>query len=166
MTNLKDIEMLFREHYAQMCRLAVAYLHDDDIARDIVHDVFASLADVLPRVPVTQAYLMRAVKNRCINEIRNTGVHQRVHRLYLIETLGYDADEWPDEATVAAIHFIIRTELTPACRRVMELRFGDGLKFSEIAETMGISQNAVFKHLRHAIVVIREKIKRNESSVQ
>lgn len=163
MTNLKDIEKLFKEHYAPMCRLAVAYLHDDELARDIVHDVFASLSDLSPRIPVTAAYLMRAVKNRCVNEIRDAGVHQRVHRLYLVETDAYDADDWPDEATVALIRAIIRSELSPACRRVMELRFDDGLKFSEIAETLGISQNAVFKHLRHAIVVIREKIKQNES---
>lgn len=45
MTNRNDIEQLFKAHYAEMRRLAVALLHDDDLSRDIVHDVFATLLD-------------------------------------------------------------------------------------------------------------------------
>ena len=45
MTDRNDIEQLFKAHYTQMFRLAVALLHDDDLARDIVHDVFLSLLD-------------------------------------------------------------------------------------------------------------------------
>ncbi len=43
MTNRNDIEKLFKAHYQQMYRLAKALLQDDDLARDIVHDVFESL---------------------------------------------------------------------------------------------------------------------------
>ena len=44
MTNRNDeIERLFKTHYARMHRLGVAILHDSDVARDVVHDVFASL---------------------------------------------------------------------------------------------------------------------------
>ena len=41
MTHRPDIEKLFKKYYAQMHRQAAMLLHDDDLARDIVHDVFA-----------------------------------------------------------------------------------------------------------------------------
>ena len=43
MTTKDDIERLFRTHYAAMYRLAMLILRDDDVARDIVHDVFERL---------------------------------------------------------------------------------------------------------------------------
>lgn len=45
MTERNDIEQLFKAHYPQMHHLAMALLHDADLARDIVHDVFVSLLD-------------------------------------------------------------------------------------------------------------------------
>ena len=38
-----DIERLFRSHYAAMYRLAMLILRDEDVARDIVYDVFEAL---------------------------------------------------------------------------------------------------------------------------
>ena len=64
MTNGNDIEQLFKAHYAQMYRLAKALLHDDDLARDIVHDVFASLLDGHTSLHVSGGYLSNAVRNR------------------------------------------------------------------------------------------------------
>ena len=43
MTTKDDIERLFRTHYAAMYRLSMMILRDDDVARDIVHDVFEAL---------------------------------------------------------------------------------------------------------------------------
>ena len=43
MTTKDDIEQLFRSHYAAIYRLAMLILREDDVARDIVHDVFEAL---------------------------------------------------------------------------------------------------------------------------
>ncbi|MDE5723305.1 MAG: hypothetical protein K2H99_03870 [Paramuribaculum sp.] len=84
MTNSNDIELLFKTHYAQMYRLAVTLLHDDDLARDIVHDVFASLLDRSPDLIVTGGYLLKAVRNRCLNHIRDCEIHQRIANRYFL----------------------------------------------------------------------------------
>lgn len=39
MTPKDDIELLFRTHYAAMHRTAMLMLRDEDVARDIVHDL-------------------------------------------------------------------------------------------------------------------------------
>ena len=162
MTNrYHHIEQLFKAHYAQMHRLAVALLHNDDLARDTVHDVFASMLDsrfdTLPSV----GYLMKGVRNRCLNVIRNSELRQRIANRYFIDIEEYESESWPDEDTISAIYGAIESDLTPQAKRVMELRFADGLKCAEVAKVMDISETAVYRHLRHALIIIRQKLNQN-----
>ena len=161
MTNKNDIEQLFRTHYEQMYRTAVILLHDDDLARDIVHDVIVALLDGTPNLPVTAGYLMRAVRNRSLNHIRDCEIHQRVANRYLVDSERYDTEDWPDEETISRVYSVIKSEISPQARRVMELRFTEGLSFAEIASAMGISGSAVYRHLSNGLTIIRQKIKEN-----
>ena len=161
MTNRNDIETLFKANYPQMRRLARALLHDDDSARDIVHDVFESLLNSKNQALFSTAYLLSSVRNRCLSQIRDKGIHDRILNLYFCEMEEYDAEKWPDDETIARIYQIIKSELTPQCRRIMELRFINGLSFANVAENLGISENAVYKHVRHALVIIRKKLNQN-----
>ncbi len=161
MTKINDIELLFKAHYAQMYRLAVVLLHDDDLARDIVHDVFASLLDGPSEFPISLAYLLKAVRNRCLNHIRNCGIHQRIANRYFLDEVAYDTESWPDEETIARIYSLISNDISPRARSVMKLRFSDGLPFARIATTMGISETAVYRHLGQALKKIRKKLNEN-----
>ena len=144
-----------------MYRLAVALLHDDDLARDIVHDVFVSLLDVTRDTLISEGYLLRAVRNRCLNHIRDCEIHQRIANRYFLENDEYESEEWPDEETIARIYNLIKSEISPQARRVMEFRFSEGLPFSHIAASMGISETAVYRHLSHALTIIRKKLNEN-----
>lgn len=161
MTDRKNIEQLFKAHYARMYRCAAALLHDGDLARDIVHDVFASLLDGGSGVTVSRGYLLAAVRNRTLNYIRDTDIHRRIAGLYFLDNEEYDAEEWPDEETISRIYTLISNDVSPQARRVMELRFSDGLPFSRIAATMGISETAVYRHMNNALTIIRKKLKAN-----
>ena len=116
MTNRNDIETLFKANYPQMRRLARALLHDDDSARDIVHDVFESLLNSKNQALFSTAYLLSSVRNRCLSQIRDKGIHDRILNLYFCEMEEYDAEKWPDDETIARIYQIIKSELTPQCR--------------------------------------------------
>lgn len=144
-----------------MYRLAVALLHDDDLARDIVHDVFVSLLDVTRDTLISGGYLLRAVRNGCLNYIRDCEIHQRIANRYFLENNEYDSEDWPDEETIAHIYSLIKSEISPQARRVIELRFSEGLPFTSISTTMGISETAVYRHLSHALTIIRKKLNEN-----
>lgn len=161
MNNRNYIERLFKANYERMYRLAVAILHNQDLAHDIVHDVFAALLDNQSDNMASEAYLLRAVRNRCLNYIRDCGIHQRVENRYFLENEEYDSEDWPDDETIARIYTLIRSDLTPQARRVMELRFSSGLQFAKIAVIMGISESAVYRHLSNALKTIKLKLKQN-----
>ncbi len=160
MTNYDDIGQLFRSHYAAMYRLAMLILRDDSAARDIVHDVFEALL-VSGMAKVSEAYLMKAVRNRCLKYIRSLSAQDRMKEIYSVDEAEIEDEDWPDDATIALIQASVANDLTEACRRVVNLRFYDGKSYQEIAENLSISKVAVYKHLRHAIDVLRQKFSEN-----
>ncbi len=149
-----------------MHRLAMLTLRDEDAARDIVHDVFASLLSAGP-ADVSAQYLLRAVRNRCLNYLRSLSSRQRFEELYIIEGCETAQEDSPldsgapDEDMLSLMRSTVETDLTDACRRVVRLRFTGGLSYKEIASELSISEVAVYKHLRRAIDVLRLKLSQN-----
>lgn len=133
MMNKNDIETLFKTHFLHLHRMAMAVLHDEDTARDIVHDVFSALLTKGTGASLPATYLFTAVRNRCLNHLRNKNARERIAQLYFLETEDYESEEWPDEATISRIYQIISDELPPQSRRAMELRYQQGLPFSSVA---------------------------------
>ncbi|MCM1448798.1 MAG: sigma-70 family RNA polymerase sigma factor [Clostridiales bacterium] len=160
MTTTNDIEKLFRTHYTAMYRLAMLILRDEDASRDIVHDVFESLLNT-GLTDVSDQYLLRAVRNRCLNHLRGLSTKERILEIYAIDEKEIADEEWPEDETIAKIHETVANDLTDACRRVVELRFTDCKSYKEITVELGISEVAVYKHLRHAIDVLRSKLSQN-----
>ena len=159
MTTMSDIEQLFRSNYQAMLTLAIRLLHDADAARDIVHDVFESvLSESLAMV--TPAYLLTGVRFACLKHLRSLSLRERFNNLYALDLDEIEDDEWPDPEDVARLNELIDDELTKQDRRVVRLRFNERLPYSEIAGQLGISEVAVYKHLRHAMNVLRQKFNR------
>ncbi len=156
-----DIEKLFKANYELLHHRAVALIHDDDIARDIVHDVFASLLNIDIDVMITPGYLYRAVTHKAINYIRDTELHTRILNNYLSDPEIDDYEQVADEEMLSRIYEIIRSDLPERSRQVIDLRFENEMPFALIAKELGISQSAVFKHLRNALDIVRRKLGNN-----
>ena len=155
-----EIERLFRLHYPAMFRLAMLMLRDETVAKDIVHEVFEAVL-VSGRSDVSGPYLLTAVRNRCLKHIRSLSATDRMKKIYSIGEKETDDEEWPDEQIISLIRNTLAHDLTKACRRVVELRFSEGKSYREITEILGISKVAVYKHLRHAIDILRQKLSQN-----
>ena len=160
MTKIEDIENLFRTHYASMYRFAMLILHDENVSKDIVHDVFEALL-MSGKTDVAEAYLLTAVRNRCLKHIRRLSVKDRLKEIYSIDEEEILSEEWPDKETIGLIQKTIAEDLTQSCRKVVNLRFAESKSYQEMADTLGISTVAVYKHLRHAIDVLRKNLSKN-----
>ena len=145
-----DIKGLYEQHRTAMLRLALRLLGDEEESRDVVSDVFAHLAE--EQRAQSHAYLFTAVRNRCLNLLRHKRLSERVHRMLPI---GEDVSEEPlttePKDEMEAMLQFIETELTPQTREVVRLRFREQKRYHEIAEQLGISEAAVYKHLAQGI---------------
>ena len=84
MTTTNDIEQLFITHYTSMHRLAMLLLRNEDVARDIVHDIFESLLNA-GHTDVSGQYLLKSVRNRCLNYLRGLSTSERIKELYALD---------------------------------------------------------------------------------
>lgn len=157
MNDKSILEGLFRQHYGKMTHLARTLLHDDAEAQDVVQDVFARLLENEYQMTGSkaEAYLMSAVRNGCLNRIRNMQLRERFKNLH---PLG-EADETHSiEEIMAAleqINAIVDAHIEEPQRTIFSLRFDEELTFQEIASRLDISVGTVYKYLRQCISRIK-----------
>lgn len=156
-------DVYFRYH-GLLCRLSHQLLHQWEPAEEIVDDVFLELWKRRETLMVgsLRNYLMRSVRNRCINELRSG------HRRYLsafsdisdaegaafLETLFPSDDNPIDRLLGEEMTDRLRAaiERLPAeSRRVFLLSRQDDLSYQQIAEKLGISVNTVKYHIKQAL---------------
>ena len=157
MKQQKNIEQLFRRHYEKMYHLAKCILSDADESQDVVSDVFAQiLTDDVVLLPASEErYLMRSVRNHCLNLIAHKGVKERVTRLLLNDAetiLSDDTDERLDR-----LSFLIDHLDPPIRKRIFRLRYLQERSYQEVADEVGVSKVTVFNHISQALDWIRKQ---------
>lgn len=152
--NKDRIEQLFRQHYAQMTRLAMTLLYDEEESRDVVSEVFATLlkTDIAPKN--IESYLLMSVRNRCLNMIEHKSVRAKFEQAYTIEMKSQSQSD--DEDQLKQLMAYAEQHLSPKTLRVFRMRHLQGMKYQEIADQLGISRVMVYKYLSQAMEIIRE----------
>jgi RNA polymerase sigma-70 factor (ECF subfamily) len=155
-------DAIFRAWYAPLVRLAEGMLRERAVAEEIVQDVLLELwrrreSLVLDGSP--QAYLFQATRNRALNHIRHLRVRQQGEPQVIAEmsrTVVGDAQLVEEEIETALRDAI--DALPPRCREVFELSRVRGLRYAEIAETLGISVKTVEAQMGKALRTLRERL--------
>lgn len=150
---------MFRQHYEKMYNLARSILSDDDESKDVVSEVFTTiLADDVVLMPESEeGFLMRSVRNRCLNLIAHKGVKERVTKL-LID----DADVILSDKTDGRLEqlMLLIEDLEPPIRKqIFRLHYLKEMSYQEVADKVGVSKVTVFNHLSQAMDWIKEQFK-------
>ena len=163
------IEQLFRRNYSEMIHLARVLLGDDGEAEDVVQDIFLRIADsdilrpeglsVARIPPKNDSYLLIAVRNACLNKIRQMQLHERVKNLLPIED---ETDLQPIDRQLEQLEDIsafVDEQLEEPHRSIFHLRFDEDLTIAEIARRLGLNPNTTYKYLAQSIQKIRNHFK-------
>lgn len=156
----KEIETLFRQHYAAMYRLARTILYDADESKDVVSDVFVRLLHNNPSVQVEkmEGYLMMAVRNRCLDVLSHKSVREQVEKLFSQELQQRHIE---DERLDRLMQYIER-ELPPLSQQILRLRFLQEMTYEEVAQEVGVSKVTVYNHLWQSMHRIKEYFSKNK----
>lgn len=155
---------MFRQHYEKMYNLARNILSDDDESKDVVSEVFTTiLADDVVLMPESEeGFLMRSVRNRCLNLIAHKGVKERVTKL-LID----DADVILSDKTDGRLEqlMLLIEDLEPPIRKqIFRLHYLKEMPYQEVADKVGVSKVTVFNHLSQAMEWIRKQLKKEQNN--
>ena len=155
---------MFRQHYEKMYNLARYLLSDDDESKDLVSEVFTTiLANNAVLMPESEeGFLMRSVRNRCLNLIAHKGVKERVTKL-LID----DADVILSDKTDGRLEqlMLLIEDLEPPIRKqIFRLHYLKEMSYQEVADKVGVSKVTVFNHLSQAMEWIRKQLKKEQNN--
>lgn len=152
-------ELLFRSYFGELCGFSTKYVGDLESAKDVVHDVFLALwnkFDTLPEDTNFKSYLFTAVRNKCLNAIRDSKSQTSLDDL---ETLVSGNEESGLETAELAETIEAALKLLPEkCREVFVLSRVEGLKYAAIADQMKISVKTVEGQMSKALRVLRHEL--------
>lgn len=160
----KDIERMFRQHYEKMYNLARSILSNDDESKDVVSEVFTTiLADDIVLMPESEeGFLMRSVRNQCLNLIAHKGVKEKVAKLLIDDTDVILSDEI-DERLEQLLLLIDDLE-PPIRKQIFRLRYLSEMSYQEVADKVEVSKVTVFNHLSQAMDWIRKQFKKEQNN--
>ena len=160
---------MFRLYYRPLCVYALHYLKDKDLIEDLVQEAFTAYwmkQAASDGIDSPRAYLYTAVRNRCIDAIRRWR-RQDVE----LESVGEDILPVEDDVAIsdeeAADNSLREARIWSAIdrlpakrRRIFLMSRRDGMKYSEIAQSLGLSENTVRNQISKALDSIRQGVRK------
>ena len=153
---------IFRQWYEPVVRSANRVVHDPGVAEELSQDVFLEFwrrREALALDSSIAGYLMQAVRNRALNHLRHLAVQKR--SVVYVEALSEPAEHADVAVQGREVEMAIAAaiaELPPRTREVFVMSRERGLRYSEIADELGISVKAVEANMSRALRMLREQL--------
>jgi RNA polymerase sigma-70 factor (ECF subfamily) len=159
----KAFEKLFRHYYPHLCLYATQILKNASAAEEIVQELFVRLWEKRKETEVETSlknYLLRAVKNQCLNYIKHSQIKNEYSRKILAENEPVST-EYDFESQTELFRKIEESisELPEKRQEIFRLSRQEGLKYREIATKLNISPKTVETQMGLAIKTLREKLR-------
>jgi RNA polymerase sigma-70 factor (ECF subfamily) len=160
--SLEAYEIFFKKYYKLLCFQAALLLSDQAEAEDLVQELFIQIWDKKLYRQIDQSlksYLYRAVRNKCINEIRKHKVirqNQENYKEYRLKKK--EPTSWVEQKELTHKLRNVLQEFPAQRLRAFTLVYMENKKYQEAADEMGVSVNSVKTHLRLALQVLRDKL--------
>jgi len=163
-------EQLYNNYYPKLIAYASLYLTSDE-AHDVVQEVFLSLLEEKNRKleqSTLNAYLYRAVQNKCIDSIRHkmvkkqyqTQVGEKFLRLeseYFYSSRNEIEDGMLSQELQEQIDAAIES-LPPKGKTVCKLYFQETKTAKEISSILGLSTSTIENHIYTCTKALRQKL--------
>ena len=161
----KAFAVLYDCYFTYLCACATAYILNPEEAKDVVNEVFIHIWQKREQLayPV-HSYLLRSVRNGCLNYLRSLHSRERVVDEYREELIDFQEELCRNnenpltllevEELKGQVADIVRS-LPDKCRLVFEKYLYENLSPQEIADRQGLSVNTVRVHIKHAMDKMR-----------
>lgn len=159
-SNPKSFRSLYDAFYSYLCGIAVSYVHDFEVARELVNDVFIRVWEHRTRLKYPPLpYLISGVRNACLNYLRDRQNTSEAHMVFMESLPDVPVYNEADVEEIVAMIDNLRSSLPPRCAEIFALHYNQGLDTEEIAGRLGVSQSTVRVQIKIALDKIREKIR-------
>lgn len=155
----QEFETLYAETFEPSFRLALSLLHEEEDARDVVHEVYLRLWESDSRVDNPKAYVIRAVRNSCISRIRHLDVREKVRMKLMLEPQPEEFDPEDFQQRNVEVLDAMDRLLTFREREVVDKIYMEGKSYKETVATLGVTVAAINKNVVGALKKLRTHFK-------
>lgn len=145
-----------RRHYREILGYVRSRVDSDEQAAEVTQDVFAAAAEELARsagdAPPTLSWLYTVARKRLVDETRGRG---RVDLVSLEAVSDPGADEDYGESVRRALDASL-AEMSEGQRQVVVLRLIEGWSFREIADGVGVTEEACRMRFMRGLEQLRD----------
>lgn len=154
-------ESIFKLHFRDLMRFVCSYVNDEEVAKDIVHDVFYAVLTNRKRLDVSysiKSYLFTLARNYSLNYLKHLQVVAMNEKevVGMLENAGEELDFY--EERVDRLNKKL-SELPERQREVLMKCFVEGRKYKEVADEMEISVNSLKTHISRGLKFLRDELK-------
>ena len=157
--NEKSFQILFINYYSVLVSFAMKYLESQDVAEDIVQDVFVKIwerREKLGEIDNLSAYLYQMVRFKSFNYLRAEKIRQDATKSFAEELDEIEMNEYIKNETFRIVMQTLE-DLPPGSRNVFS-RAIQGYSAKEIADELGIAVETVKKQKQVARRILKEKL--------
>ena len=129
----RTYEVVFKKYYQPLVMFVVRHVGNEDVAKDIVQDIFFKLFESSHSLPDNfqlKSWFYRVARNAAVDYLRHLQVEDKYKFLMI------------DEQVYAKVNLAIES-LPEQCRLIIKLNVLEGKKYQEIAEELGITINTI-----------------------
>ena len=163
---------IYRRNRDKFVLIAKSYVRDQHAAEDIVAEAFAKFwnnrSSVAPS-GLPEAYIMKTVKNMCLNYMRDKLTRMRISQEFnndRLKALEAETSFLSSEdlgflfgSDVAALFRNVREEFPELTRNIFYASRFDGMTYQEIAQRYGISERKVKRDIVNVLSSLRFALK-------
>jgi RNA polymerase sigma-70 factor, ECF subfamily len=158
----KAFAVLVERHAERVMHLCGRFVNDASRGQELAQDTWVMVwqrRDKYAPNGTFRAWLITVAGNHCRNELRRRQL-ARVHSI---------SNELELESTREQIEAVLAserqrrvraalTELSPAMREALLLRYGEELRYDEMTEVVGASESTLRSRVHHGLKVLKQKL--------
>ncbi|WP_160366786.1 RNA polymerase sigma factor [Sphingobacteruim zhuxiongii] len=151
----KSFEQIYEKYAVQLYSVCYRRIQDIEISNDIIHDILLSLWENRNRKDINnlRAYLFQALRYKIIDTFQQRSKTHKLYESYLVNLqqnyIGTD-----HALRTKLFQELIKAEIDRLPRKMKEvflLSREQNLTYEQIAQKLGISEQTVRSHMKHAL---------------
>nr|WP_320059086.1 RNA polymerase sigma-70 factor [uncultured Bacteroides sp.] len=165
--NRKEVfEKLFNDYYGILVYYALKYVKRDDVAEDLVQDLFLSLWEkqvTFNSIPAFRSFLYTSIKNSALDYLK----HEAVESQYIQDSLDKKIplhDNPVQKEEVYRLLFSQIDKLPGRCREIFLLHL-DGLSNEQIATKLSLSIETVKTQKKRAMKALKSNLIEKDKNI-
>jgi RNA polymerase sigma factor (sigma-70 family) len=160
----EEFKSLFDKYFDSLRKYILYRSGNADLATDIAQDCFMRLWEKQNKVDLSlsKGLLFKMANDQLVSRFRKEQVTFRILKNYSVNEGDYSPHEILEFQQLTSLYEDALEKMNETQRVVFLMSRIDGLKYSEIADNLGIGVKAVEKRMNLALGFLRKTINRDE----